>query len=160
MRSRETLSGLRRRVQREEIDRTLAYDPLLRVHLEPPTGGWLRSIRSALGITAKQVGRRLGVSQNAVSEAERAESEGRITLNTLRRTADALNCDVVYALVPRMSLDMIVHNRAGQAARAIVGEVAHGMDLEDQSTNDQSRAAEVEAVRGRLIAQGSSHIWE
>jgi len=160
MSTQETLTGLRRRIQREEIDRAFSRDPLLRIHLQPTTGGWLKGIRTALGMTAKQLGRRIGVSQNAISEAEAAEVEGRITLKTLQRIADGLGCDVAYALVPRGPLDAMVHNRANQTAQRIVGEVTHGMALEAQSTDDVSREAEVSAVRERLIAQGSSQIWD
>lgn len=160
MRSTETLKGLRRRVEREEIDRLFQQYPMLRVHLQPATGGWLRTIRSALGMTATQLGRRIGVSQNAISEAERAEAEGRITLNTLRKIADGLNCDVAYALVPRAELDMMVHNNANHAAHRLVGDAAQGMALEDQATDDRARAAEVDAVRESLIAAGSNKIWD
>ncbi len=160
MSSRETLTGLRRRIQRAEIDRTFASDPLARTRLDPPAGGWVRNIRTALGMTAKQLGRRIGVSQSAVSDAESAEVEGGITLKTLRKIADGLGCDVAYALIPRSSLDMMVHNQANRAAHRIVGEVTHGMALEDQSTDDSTRAAQIEAVRERLIAEGSSQIWE
>jgi predicted DNA-binding mobile mystery protein A len=160
MSSRETITGLRHRIQRDDIDRAFVGDPLVRARLEPPAGGWIKSIRTALGMTAKQLGRRIDVSQNAVSEAERGEVEGRITLRTLRKIADGLGCDVTYALVPRSSLDMMVHDQANQAAQRIVGEVTHGMALEDQSTDDSARAAQIEAVRERLIAEGSTHIWE
>lgn len=160
MSSNETLSGLRRRVQREEIDRLLAAQPQLRTHLQPPNGGWLKGIRTALGMTAKQLGRRVGISQVAVTEAERAESEGRITLKTLRKIAKGLDCDVVYALIPRASLDMIVHNNANRAAHRMVGEVSHAMALEGQSTDDSARAAQVDALRERLIAEGSRQIWD
>jgi predicted DNA-binding mobile mystery protein A len=160
MSSNETLSGLRRRIQREEIERALGQDQLLRVHLQPPTGGWLKGIRTALGMTAKQLGRRIGVSQATVSEAELAESEGRITLKNLRKMADGMDCELVYAVVPRASLDMIVHNNANRAAHRIVGEVSQGMALEGQSTGDSARAAQVDALRERLIAQGSSQIWD
>jgi predicted DNA-binding mobile mystery protein A len=160
MSSDETLVGLRRRIQREEIDRALTHDHLVRRHLDPPAGGWLKGIRTALGMTAKQLGRRTGVSQSSISEAEHAEVDGRITLKTLRKIANGLDCDVAYALVPRAPLDMTVHNQANRTAHKIVGEVTHGMALEGQSTDDSSRAAEVEAVRERLIAQGSSRIWD
>ncbi|MEP7105198.1 MAG: mobile mystery protein A, partial [Chloroflexota bacterium] len=146
--------------QRDEIDRLLTRDPVLRAHLQPPHGGWIKTIRNALGMTAKQLGRRVGVSQNAISEAERAELERRITLTTLQRIADALGCDVAYTLVPRTSLGMVVHNQANQAAHRIVAEVSQGMALEDQSTDDSAQASQIEAVRERLIAEGSSQIWE
>jgi predicted DNA-binding mobile mystery protein A len=160
MRSTETLKGLRRRIEREEIDRNFQQYPMLRVDLQPAKGGWLRTIRSALGMTAKQLGRRIGVSQNAISEAERAETEGRITLNTLRKMADGLNCELVYALVPRIELNTVVHNRANQAAHKLVGDAAQGMALEDQATEDSAQASEVSAVRESLIAASSSKIWD
>ncbi len=111
-------------------------------------------------MTAKQLGRRIGVSQATVSEAELAESEGRITLKNLRKMADGMDCELVYAVVPRASLDMIVHHNANRAAHRIVGEVSQGMALEGQSTDDSARAAQVDALRERLIAQGSSQIWD
>jgi predicted DNA-binding mobile mystery protein A len=157
--SNETLTGLRRRIQREEIQRALEHDHLLRVHLEP-AGGWVKRIRTALGMTAKQLGRRVGVSQNAISEAERAEVEGRISLKTLKKIADGLDSDLVYALVPRAPLDQIVHNNSNRAAHRIVGEISQGMALEGQSTDDSARAAQVDALRERLIAEGSSQIWD
>jgi predicted DNA-binding mobile mystery protein A len=160
MSSNETLRGLRRRIQREEIERVLGHDSTLRIHLEPPTGGWVKGIRTALGMTAKQLGRRVGVSQNAISEAERAEVEGRIALKTLRKIADGLDSELVYALVPRAPLDLIVQNHANQAAQRMVGEVSQGMALEGQSTDDSARAAQVDALRERLIAEGSNRIWD
>jgi len=160
MSSIETLTGLRRRVQREAIERALGHDQILRMHLQPPTGGWLKGILTALGMTAKQLGRRIGVSQATVSEAELAESEGRITLKNLRKMAEGMDCELVYAVVPRASLDMIVHNNANRAAQRIVGEVSQTMGLEGQSTDDSARAAQVESLRERLIAQGSSQTWD
>jgi predicted DNA-binding mobile mystery protein A len=159
MSTQETLKGLRRRIQRREIDAMVESNPLLRVHLQPPFGGWLKAVRTSLGMSARQLGQRVGVSQASVAEAERAEAEGRITLNALRKMADGVSCDVVYAVVPRTSLDMVVHNQANQTARRLVGEVAQGMALEDQATSREDQAAQVDAVRERLVAQGSSSIW-
>src|ERR1700694_4268773 len=100
MSSQETLRGLRRRIQRREIDAISASDPLLRVHLQPPSGGWLKAVRTALGMSAKQLGQRVGGSQATIAQAELAEAQGRITLNSLRKMADGVGCDVVYAVVP------------------------------------------------------------
>jgi predicted DNA-binding mobile mystery protein A len=160
MSSKETLAGLHRRLQRKEIDQFFEANPRLRLDLSPPTGGWLKAIRTSLGMTTEQLGRRVRVTQSTASRAERAETEGRISLNTLERMADALGCDVGYTLIPRTALDMVVHNRANQAAHRIVGEVTQGMALEGQSTDDHSRSGQVDAVRERLIAQGSSEIWD
>jgi predicted DNA-binding mobile mystery protein A len=156
----DSLKGLQRRIEREEIGRLFQQYPMLRVDLQPAKGGWLRTLRNALGMTATQLGRRIGVSQNAISEAERAEAEGRITLNTLRKMADGLNCDLSYALVPRGSLEMMVHNAAQLEAARLVADAAQGMALEAQATDDRARSSEAEAVREGLIAAGTSTIWD
>lgn len=159
-RSDETLRGMRLRVLRGELDRQFGGDPMLGGRLEPPAGGWLKAIRTGLGMTAQQLGRRVGSSQAWISQAERSEAHETIQLKTLRQLASALNCDLVYALVPRAALEVIVHNQANHAAQRMVTEVARGMDLEGQATDESARAAEVDALRERLIARGSSAIWE
>jgi predicted DNA-binding mobile mystery protein A len=63
--------------------------------------GWLRAVRQVVGIPVKEVARRLGVGEWEVYRLEKAESESRIALRTLRRAAEALDCDLVYALTPR-----------------------------------------------------------
>ena len=54
-----------------------------------------------VGIPVKEVARRLGVKKWEVFRLEKAESESRIALRTLWRAAEALDCDLVYALTPR-----------------------------------------------------------
>jgi|UPI000687620E predicted DNA-binding mobile mystery protein A len=66
-----------------------------------PETGWLRQIRQVYGVTVADVARRVGITQQALFRLERAENKGTITLKKLRRVADVLECDVVYALVPR-----------------------------------------------------------
>ena len=66
-----------------------------------PTTGWIRAVRDALGLTLSDVAQRLKVTPPAIRSFEQAEAEDRITLGSLRRTADAMGCDLIYALVPR-----------------------------------------------------------
>lgn len=82
------------------------------VGLKAPGKGWVRSIRESLGMTAKQLGTKItsqdnvkGIAGNSVIALENTEAYGNIKLDTLRRAADALDCDVVYGLVPRGSLN-------------------------------------------------------
>jgi hypothetical protein len=84
----------------------------------------------------------------------RLEGRPHEACRTARQASEGL-----YAVVPRTSLDMVVHNQANQTARRLVGEVAQGMALEDQATSREDQAAQVDAVRERLVAQGSSSIW-
>lgn len=74
-------------------------DPLR--SLERPAPGWIRAVREASGVSAGELGRRLGVSRQLPLQFERAEAADTITLKSLRAVAAALNCELVYALVPR-----------------------------------------------------------
>jgi predicted DNA-binding mobile mystery protein A len=97
-----------------------------------PSRGWLRAIRETLGMPRAEVARRLGVTGQAVASIEKSEADGSIRLDTLRRAAEALDCTLVYALVPRTSLEEIVDQRAHDVARRRIDRVQHTMLLEDQ----------------------------
>jgi predicted DNA-binding mobile mystery protein A len=111
-------------------------------------------------MTTRQLARSVGVSQAAVSEAERTEARGDITLTTLQRYATALDCEVVYALVPRRSLKVMVNERADRIARDQVGRVRHSMALEDQSTHSKRLESEVADLRRRLLEGRRSRLWQ
>ncbi len=64
-------------------------------------GGWLRSMRDAIGMPVDEMARRMGVQRWAVHRMERAELSEGIQLATLRRAAEGLGCELVYGLVPK-----------------------------------------------------------
>jgi predicted DNA-binding mobile mystery protein A len=91
-----------------------------------------------------QLGKRLEVSPQTVEAMEKSEVAGTIQLNTLRRAAEALDCTLVYALVPKTSLENTVNNRARQIATAALARVSHTMKLEDQDTGDGEPETRIE----------------
>jgi predicted DNA-binding mobile mystery protein A len=97
-----------------------------------PPRGWLRAIRETLGMPRSELARRLGVTGQAIASIEKSEADGSIRLETLRRAAEALDCTVVYALVPNSSLETIVDEQAHSIARRRVDRVQQTMLLEDQ----------------------------
>jgi predicted DNA-binding mobile mystery protein A len=99
-----------------------------------PPRGWVRAVREALGMSAAVVAARMGTTAGAVTRLEQSEAADRIRLDTLRRAADALGCDLVYLLVPRRPLTTVVRDRAGELARRQVEAVEQTMRLEDQAT--------------------------
>lgn len=115
----------------------------------PPPRGWIRAIRDALGMTAEQLGERMGITQPSVQRLELSEAQGTIQLNTLRRAAEALGCEVVYALVPRKTLQETYDEAARAVARRELGRISHTMALEDQAVEDEE---EDEQLR-RYIAE-------
>ncbi len=100
------------------LDRVLASIHPLRALQRPPTG-WLRAIREAAGVSAGELGRILGVSRQLPVQFERAEADDSITLKSLRAVAAALDCDLVYALLPRSgSLQALPEIQASAAESA------------------------------------------
>jgi predicted DNA-binding mobile mystery protein A len=62
--------------------------------------GWLRGVRQALGMRVGEVAKRMRVVQSEVYRLEVAEVRDSITLRKLRAAAEAMGCEVVYAVVP------------------------------------------------------------
>lgn len=142
MKRRETAAEARR-----SLDRTLA--PLRKLPRRRPPRGWIRALRDALGMTAQQLGARMQITQPSVQRLELSEAEGTIQLNTLRRVAEALDCEVVYVLLPRKPLQETYDEAARAVARRELGRISHSMALEDQAVEDEG---EDERLR-RYIAE-------
>jgi predicted DNA-binding mobile mystery protein A len=92
-------------------------------------------VREALAMPAAVLAERLGVADTTVLRLEESERLGTAQLNTLRRAADALDCELVYAFVPRRPLEAQVLEQARARAEAEVGRIAHSMALEDQAVS-------------------------
>ncbi|MFW2853850.1 mobile mystery protein A [Sphingomonas sp. TX0543] len=116
---------------RDRLDEKLgAIRPL--EHFTVPPKGWIRAIRDAIGMTGAQLGRRLGMTAQGIVSLERSEAHGKIQLSTLRRAAEAMDCVLVYALLPKTSLNEMVELRARELAFRAIRRVSHSMALEDQ----------------------------
>jgi len=119
---------------RDRLDTKLAVFKPLDRFARPPKG-WIRAIRDAIGMTGGQLGRRLGMTAQGVVSLERSEASGKIQLNTLRRAAEAMDCILVYAVVPDTSLTDMVDRRAREIALRALRRVSHSMALEDQQVD-------------------------
>lgn len=125
-----------------------------------PHTGWIRAIRSSLGMTAAQLAKRLGVSQPRVTVLEKDEVKRKLTLQTLEKTAVALNCTLVYALVPNSSLEKMVQERAEKIAESRLKTVGHSMNLEGQSVSADDENVHRRELIEKIILRESRHLWE
>ncbi len=132
--------------------------PLLKT--QRPPKGWLRAVRDALGMTTKQLARRLGVSQPRIVELEQSEASGTVTLNTLQRAAEAIGCRLVYALVPEKPLVDTVRERAEFLARQRQTAVEHTMRLEDQAVKDKRAARALHEQIIEDMLQRPARLWD
>jgi predicted DNA-binding mobile mystery protein A len=139
------------RLRRNQVDEVLS--PFQRYRrIKAPVKGWLHEVRSILGLSATQVAARMGITQSAVSQLERREAEGAITLNSLSQAADALDCDLFYVLVPRAgSLTSALEARARKVATDTVNRVSHTMGLEDQAVSEREQREQVDDLVRELM---------
>lgn len=120
---------------REALDKRLdALRPTDR--FAAPPKGWVRAIRDALGMSGSQLAKRMNVSPQAVNALEQSEASETARLETLRKAAAALDCELVYALVPNRPFTETVAVRARAKALEAIGGVSHSMAMEDQSVRD------------------------
>ena len=136
-----------RNLRLRQLDRALAPF-LVTASISRPPKGWVRAIREAIGVSSGELAQRMGTSRQLWLQQEKAEAEGRITLRSLRTLASALDCDLVYALVPRAgSMQELIENRARTQAKRNVLGVEHSMALEDQAVGNIEEAVEAETQR-------------
>lgn len=129
--------SLARKTARRRLDEKLM--PLQSADMTPPPRGWLRAIRDSLGMTAVQLGHRMGLTSQSIEGAETSEAMGTIRLDTLRKAAAALDCTLVYALVPNRPLEQLVQDRARRKATVALSRVDQTMLLEDQRVTTVDR---------------------
>lgn len=139
-----------------QVDRTLKQ-----ADVPPrPSVGWIQSIRTALGMTTRQLAARLGVTQSTLAELEKSEAADKITLQSLRRVAEAMDCDLQYVLVPRISLKKRVEHQAEVIARQQVSRVLHSMRLEDQAPTEKVDKKEISKLRANLLETNWKRLWD
>jgi predicted DNA-binding mobile mystery protein A len=127
-----------------ELDRCLDGFRAAR-EVSRPRKGWIRAIREALGVSAGELGRILGVSRQLPLQFEKAEADDSITLKSLRKVANALGCDLVYALVPRAApMHELVENRSSAqtrqrvkgAPRPVAREIQAAAQINEEKESD------------------------
>jgi predicted DNA-binding mobile mystery protein A len=127
----------------------------------PPKSGWADAVRAALGISKVALARRLLLkAPQTVEDMLASEAAGTIKLNTLRKLAEALECRLVYAIVPVKPLDEIRRERAVQVANKLLGPVSHTMKLEDQGITSRERQRTVERLVDKLLAGSPRKLWD
>ena len=111
----------------------------------PPTG-WIKAIRTALGMSMQQLGNKLSISKQGILDIENREKEGSITIKSLKEIGRVLDMQFVYGFVPNDgSLDALIEKRATELATKIVMRTSNTMKLEDQgNSNERLKKAIIE----------------
>lgn len=126
---------------------------------ERPPKGWVRAIRDSFGMTAAQLAARLGISQPSVVDLERREARCAVSLNALAAAARALDCTLVYALVPNDSLDATVRRRAREVAARRLARVSHSMRLEMQGLSEEANRSQLDQLVEDILRNEMRVLW-
>lgn len=124
-----------------------------------PEEGWIRSVRLALGMSAAQLGQRMGISAQSVTDMEQRETSGRVTLGRLEQAAKALNCELRTVLVPQISLEKTVQDQADLKAGLQNSDVTHTMRLEAQSEG-VNEALRLSNAREVWLTRDLTRLWD
>lgn len=126
----------------------------------PPKGGWIAAIREGLGMGMNQLARRMGIDTTAIAHLENREAAGRITVESLRRAAEAMDSKLVYAIVPNQSMHDTLQAQARRVARARMGRVGHTMSLEAQDVGHDEALHQEEDLASRLLSEWPRSLWD
>jgi predicted DNA-binding mobile mystery protein A len=148
-----------RRLQVELLDQKLqAFQSLQEESI--PTSGWIRFVRQSIGMSLRQLGERMGITPQSVSDIEHREADGKVTLSTLRDAAEALDMRVVYALVPKQgTMRDIVRRQARRLAEDAVARTSISMSLEEQSVPREELLREVDFLVEELMRKNTRTFW-
>ena len=124
--------------------------------IEKPSQGWTKAVRQALGMTTYQLAKLLNIKQPRILEMEKTESS--LSLKSLEKVADALDCKLVYALVPKTSLKEMAYNQAEKKAKKILAKVSHNMALENQTPIYDKM--ELEDIIQELLNGSQARLWD
>lgn len=127
---------------------------------QPPRKGWIQAIRTALGMSVAQLANRLSMTDSGVRKLESSEYQRTITLQTLDKVAEAMDCQVYYVLIPNDTLENSRRKQAYQVAAAQLQKVAHSMSLESQCVSSDETAHQIEQEVKRLLTDESRKLWQ
>ncbi len=144
----------------EQLDKKLLeFDKLKKVVIPPE--GWIFSIRTALGMSLRQLGKRLNITAQSVKELETREKNWAVSIKILRQAGLALDMKFVYGFIPKnKTLEKMIEEKAIKLAQEIVLRTSVNMRLEGQE-NDPERLKNAIEDRAREIKQEiPKYLWD
>ncbi|VDH17592.1 anaerobic benzoate catabolism transcriptional regulator [Algoriella xinjiangensis] len=147
-------------LQRKQLDKKLsAYKAAQTVNM--PINGWVKAIRTTIGMSLEQLGNKLNVSKQNIRNIEEREQDGNITIKSLRDVANAMDMDLVYALVPKdENLEALIARKAEKLAKEIVMRTTQTMALEDQENGKERLLEAIEERKQEIIHNLPKMLWD
>lgn len=126
-----------------------------------PPFGWIKTVRTSIGMSLEQLGNKLGMTRQSVLHLEKREASGSITINALEEAAKALDMRLVYGLVPLDgSLEQLIERKAAKMAAEIVMRTSATMKLEDQENTPERIQQAIEERTRELMNELPKTLWD
>ncbi len=154
--------GSIKQVERSQLQEQInALNRLLSQASGLPSGGWIRRMRKALGMSGAALSRRLGGGRTQVANLERYEREEGVSLRNMREAAEAMGCRFVYAIVPPSgsNVESLINRQARKKTKKQIHAAAGHMALEDQSLSAADQRAELERLSQALLQKLPRDFW-
>ncbi len=153
------MKSTQKKLARNQLDETVKrFEPLKTV--AAPQKGWIRAIRDTLGMTGEQLANRMNVNQQRVARIEQDEKLGKVTLNTMRGAAEAMDCVFVYCVIPRSSLEQTVRNQAKLVAKKRMSRSNQMMRLEKQELSENEKEKALEDLIHDVTNEMPKSLWD
>jgi predicted DNA-binding mobile mystery protein A len=156
-----------RKMQRKPVEKIerLQLDGVLNklrsiIHVNRPVKGWIKVIRESLGMTAAQLAKRLGTTSARVSAIEAGEEADSLSLKTLNKVAQTLNCRLFYILIPEKSLQTMLEEQARKQVIKMSKNVSHSMLLEKQELDEESMKNYILVQVEEMLQKRINKVWE
>ena len=153
MKPRNTAS-IRRQIDRRFEGRSLAST------LAQPRNGWIRTTRQALGMRLVDLAKQLHLTEGALRQNESAELNESITMKHLRRAAEGMGCELVYAIIPKTSLENLYEDQIRKRAVSDANRTARTMELEQQGVSSEVTERQVEDLFREYMRDPPKDLWD
>jgi len=118
--------------------------------------GWIHYMRTALGMKLKDLALRSGLSVPTVAQSERREAQGKVSLETLKKMAKAMDCELIYAFIPKTDIKTLLKRKAIEKAAQILKVADTHMTLEDQKVSTAMKER-IDRLAEKLLEKGD--VW-
>lgn len=148
-----------KKLLREQLDKKLAkFKPVLNTPM--PKGGWVKTIREALGMSTYDLANKTDLDQSRISRIESSEANQEIKLSTLKKMADGLGVKFVYGFVPEDNLEAIVRKQALKIAKKRLDRIDHSMKLEQQGVSKEEQEKALSDLIDKIMIEEHKNFWD
>ncbi len=125
--------------------------------------GWVKTVRGALGISTRQLAELMGVTVNTITKLENGESKKTVSLKSLGKAAEAMDCELIYMIVPKSpnnSFNELLDQKTMALAKKIASGVPHSMSLELQEVDSTTTQDQIKNLAQDLKKDLDVRLWK